>query len=925
MDNEAQAAEEGRRLLLDILPLFTSSQEEFELNKDLGFRAYYYMICSEAKILEDLLKDCDIKAAQYADILGKALKLFESLIKPDILPLSKSFPRIHDSKYERLLALRSRVQAVKRNCESFLDLQSYLHFGNRQDETRDIHWSLIQCNKAFSANDEILLSWAPEGKVHKRNPAYEVREYASILYQILLDKLPGCGKTGHEARLCLSRYESCEELDSEIDFDILFSTHTPKWQESKIGMMVKMNESRSAHVRFDTLTTKTSPTKKRTVRREIDGKICTLIESTAKAKGFLYMHVDHNRKLYRVVSETPQRRGRAHTHNTVSMKAVVEKLEENRTNTAHNKKNPILGRKHKRIIAVHLAHALMQYCGSEWLSERWDKTSISFLRHSSGDRLVLSSHLKSYNPEPDLDAEGRSHCYPGILALAILMLEMELSKTIETARCEQENFTDDNSADPDADLNVAWNMFEEEEIQDDTIPGFKAAVEACLKFSYFNHDTESDDLINHRQKLYDDIYLRQKIYQEVIMPLERELLMSFPDLNLDESLRFTFWDHIKSPIQPTGQDRKVNCNAVSSILDLSLKQSSDPGTSITTLIVTGEQFDGVILHQVFFHDVHILASDESRKLSQDWMDVYMNACDKLMDRVIDRIDCSKRIETSRVKIAVLDTGIDWSDSFIRGAKDRIVNWKNWADDRQDKDSQQQVHDGAGHGTHVTALLLKTAPEAKIFVSRVANQNGAMISPEMIAKAIMYAVNTWEVDIITMSFGFRKPIIVIDEAIKYAFYRNVIMFAATSNDGGNDEVAFPASVHEAVIGVNSTDTWGGKSDFTPNVLTLSENFSILGEAVESSWPKHLNQGIRQCRSGTSYATPIAAGTAANMLFYVRMNVENEAKVKDVATCRGMKKLLLSMAAPIGGYRYIRPWILWNESEEDILAHIRMALK
>lgn len=193
------------------------------------------------------------------------------------------------------------------------------------------------------------------------------------------------------------------------------------------------------------------------------------------------------------------------------------------------------------------------------------------------------------------------------------------------------------------------------------------------------------------------------------------------------------------------------------------------------------------------------------------------------------------------------------------------------------------------------------------------------------QAIAYAVNTWEVDIITMSFGFRKPITVIDEAIKYAFYRNVIMFAATSNDGGNEEVAFPASVHEAVIGVNSTDTWGGKSDFTPNVLPLSENFSILGEAVESSWPKHLKQGIRQCRSGTSYATPIAAGTAANMLFYVRMNVEIEAQAKKLATCRGMKKLLLSMAAPIGGYRYIRPWILWNESDEDILAQIRTALK
>jgi hypothetical protein len=128
---------------------------------------------------------------------------------------------------------------VKNNCGSFLDLQTFLHFGNRQDETRDIHWALIQCNKSFSANEEILPSWATEDNFHQMTPAYEVREYASTLYQTLLDKLPGCGKTGHEAKLCLSRYESCEELASEIGFDVLFSTHTPRWQESRIEMIVK--------------------------------------------------------------------------------------------------------------------------------------------------------------------------------------------------------------------------------------------------------------------------------------------------------------------------------------------------------------------------------------------------------------------------------------------------------------------------------------------------------------------------------------------------------------------------------------------------------------------------------------------------------------------------------------------------------------
>jgi hypothetical protein len=652
---------------------------------------------------------------------------------------------------------------MKSNCGSFLVLQNFLHFGDRQEETRDIHWALIKFNKAFSDNEDNLPSWGIEDKLHKSRPAYEVRQHAMTLYETLLDKLPGCGKAEHEAKLCLARYVSSEELDPEIGFDMLFSTHAPRWQESKIGVIVQRYpfktfysflqltllyriQGTSPRVKFDA-----SPPKKRIMQREIGGTICSLIESTAKAKGYLYMLVDHNRKIYRVLSETPQRSAPAHTHNSISMKAIIRKLE---TET-HDRKNPILGRTHKRIIAVLLAHALVQYCGSAWLSEHWDKTNISFLRHSSGDRLVLSTSLKPHNPEPDLDAEGRVHSYPGILALAILMLEMELGKTIETARSKQEECMDDEESNINTDFNVAWSMFDDDEIQDDTIPGFKAAVKACLNFSYWNEDTKPDDLINHREKLYDDITLRRKIYQEIVMPLERELYMSFPDLNLDEPLKLAFWDRVEVPSLPTCQNRKATFNPTSTISDIVLKQSHDTGTSIIKIPPVSEPLNITTRPQVFFHDVLISVSDErqvirfpqvqvdfemltvlfSRRRSEGWMEKFMSARDSLIDRI--RIDDSNKFETSRVKVAVLDTGIDWSDSYIRGAEDRIVEWKNWADDRDDKDSQHQVYDSAGHGTHVTALLLKTAPEAKVYISRVADQNGAMIAAERIAEVSLF--------------------------------------------------------------------------------------------------------------------------------------------------------------------------------------------
>jgi hypothetical protein len=101
------------------------------------------------------------------------------------------------------------------------------------------------------------------------------------------------------------------------------------------------------------------------------------------------------------------------------------------------------------------------------------------------------------------------------------------------------------------------------------------------------------------------------------------------------------------------------------------------------------------------------------------------------------------------------------------------------------------------------------------------------------QAIRYVTNVWGVNIITISFGFRTQINIIDQAIKYAFSKDAIMFAAASNNGGNEDVAFPALAHKMVIGINSTNAWGDKSSFTPNNIPRSENFSILGEAVESS--------------------------------------------------------------------------------------------
>ncbi len=73
------------------------------------------------------------------------------------------------------------------------------------------------------------------------------------------------------------------------------------------------------------------------------------------------------------------------------------------------------------------------------------------------------------------------------------------------------------------------------------------------------------------------------------------------------------------------------------------------------------------------------------------------------------------IETpENIRIAVLDTGLDLTDSRIKAAKSRIVDKRSWIG------PSDNCVDTDGHGTHVTRLLLEMAPSAQIIVAKIAD-------------------------------------------------------------------------------------------------------------------------------------------------------------------------------------------------------------
>lgn len=167
----------------------------------------------------------------------------------------------------------------------------------------------------------------------------------------------------------------------------------------------------------------------------------------------------------------------------------------------------------------------------------------------------------------------------------------------------------------------------------------------------------------------------------------------------------------------------------------------------------------------------------------------------------------------------------------------------------------------------------------------------------------------------MSFGLEKHDDDMQDAVLAAYVQKIIMFSAASNQGGNFGVKYPARAPE-VLCIYSTDGMGEPSPFNPTKMkNESHHLAILGEGIRSAWPKTLEGSSTpfQRMSGTSFAVPVAAGTAANILeFALRKGMmANHANLyKKLRTCQGMRIIFSKLlAAKRKEFHYIHPWMLF----------------
>src|SRR5690348_9077608 len=162
----------------------------------------------------------------------------------------------------------------------------------------------------------------------------------------------------------------------------------------------------------------------------------------------------------------------------------------------------------------------------------------------------------------------------------------------------------------------------------------------------------------------------------------------------------------------------------------------------------------------------------------------------------------------------------------------------------------------GHGTMTSGLVHLVAPKAKLLPLKAFSANGTGYLSNIVA-AIYYAVQN-HANVVNMSFDFSSSSPSLQNAVSYANRAGVVLVAAAGNESTSARV-YPAAINGQVVGIASTTDWDQRSSFS-NYGSADVWIAAPGENVISTYPG----GTYGSESGTSFSSPLVAGTVALML-------------------------------------------------------------
>lgn len=232
----------------------------------------------------------------------------------------------------------------------------------------------------------------------------------------------------------------------------------------------------------------------------------------------------------------------------------------------------------------------------------------------------------------------------------------------------------------------------------------------------------------------------------------------------------------------------------------------------------------------------------------------------------------------RVKIAVIDTGVDFGHPDLKYSLTRGINLVH---------RNIPPYDDNGHGTHISGTIaaanstqgmIGVAPRSVVYPVKAFDHNGSAFVSDIIL-AIDWCVRA-EIDIINMSFGMQTRSRTLLDVVGKANQAGVLIVASSGNDGKRRTADYPAR-YPQTISVGATD----RSRKIPAFSNRGQFVDIYapGDKIVSAWL----QGKYHEMSGTSMATSHVSGTIALLL----------AQKPDLKKTATIKALLRRTSSPL----------------------------
>ncbi len=238
-------------------------------------------------------------------------------------------------------------------------------------------------------------------------------------------------------------------------------------------------------------------------------------------------------------------------------------------------------------------------------------------------------------------------------------------------------------------------------------------------------------------------------------------------------------------------------------------------------------------------------------------------------------------EGSGVTLAVIDGGVSASGADLACHTFRYpYNAATGAPSAEPESN----HANGSHGTHVAGVALQcsdngirtagTAPATDLLPIRVSDKWGRITSG-FLADGILWAVDHGA-NVINMSLGMMCTADwpacgaedqALNDAIDYAHSKDIVIVGASGNFA-QQYVSYPAN-HPAVIAIGATTITRSVAEYSNGGLALDlvapgGNTAAVDGILQESFDDSTGAWGVYAKTGTSFASPLVAGTAALML-------------------------------------------------------------